>query len=991
MRWRAPLIVATLLLLLVLGMAPHCGGWGGPRRPRPHHHGAVPRRLLGGGGGSGGSLAMPEVCGWTCLKLRWLQLGPLLPKTSDLSHHPKEFAGRMWAFIVAAAVLVSSCAAFLEVLSWVWRRRSSTSGGFSRLPCAAAVAEKAEVGGAREFVSRTLETQQPSLLLGGVAVHPSSQCLASDKFHYFVQTSTFAAYLVFYHTLCWASVAFCTILSMVSKGAGMDWEVYLAWLAWMMLSHLLCFCRRFFVGLRGPPEAGACAAAMLKTVLPILSEPLDGFRDPVLAAIYLSSGSIGVGPALLTMFGTVLPFFAILHDRSAFFELRRGYFPIMELPGAGAGHAFVGDEKLRALEDGGSWKARLKVSAAMFAKDQSSPLEQYLVVLEEVLQAFAAFFFWFNGGDSAFSLASGAISFAKVLLVLLCRPFVLGCVAALRRPWLHLSTRDILQAMQCSWTASWLDRCRAVCEMLRDEEFLTDDVLFAAARGLQVVFQEAGLQVGGCKHAAGTSLSLCEEELATLSILCLAKGQLAKLLSHSNECVRGSARDALEAAGVSEEDVEDLHHLAEDACSLSSESTVKRKLEMLGSLRAAGVHAAPFASDVAAVLDDADDSVQAAAAETVSAMGFLSFRIVDPLEHILDAMLQRGDGKVRREVAQALGTLGPHAWPHLSTIMDWVADLSDNGDDDDQIFTNVITWAILLRTTSYDCLEIRSGRWSGCFHMGVLLPPDDAVLPGSESWHVDLHFDGQKISSSLQGGEVEVSCRLQRGVGLGRSLELCPVLEFRRNWSRHPCCWRAEVILQAPRASAQQHQERVCGRWWLDGLQAFGGQLHLRATSRSTHALEDSRAQTYHLPARTLVPGAVMRLSLAFAMGCPDLGKLKAELFEKEGGMPQDNALLKAAAPWFGTTSARGACSEFRPAPRASRRDDRHRAGPRWLLVLRPRLPSQRPRDRSQKSHHHLDHVARCGGHRFLVRWHSLGPGRPLVLPATLQQQRACH
>lgn len=89
---------------------------------------------------------------------------------------------------------------------------------------------------------------------------------------------------------------------------------------------------------------------MLQSVLPILSEPLDVFRDPVLAAIYVSSGSIGVAPALLTMIGVVMPIFAILHDRSAFFEMRKGYSPIMELPGAEPGRPLDGNQKLDAFE-----------------------------------------------------------------------------------------------------------------------------------------------------------------------------------------------------------------------------------------------------------------------------------------------------------------------------------------------------------------------------------------------------------------------------------------------------------------------------------------------------------------------------------------------------------------------------------------------------------------------------------------------------------------
>jgi len=92
---------------------------------------------------------------------------------------------------------------------------------------------------------------------------PAEEQQATEvRIHEFAQVSTFAAYLALYHTGCWAVSALCVTTGVVAASTGLDWEIYLLWLGFMMLTHVGCLGRRFQDELGSSPPLNSFIAPL---------------------------------------------------------------------------------------------------------------------------------------------------------------------------------------------------------------------------------------------------------------------------------------------------------------------------------------------------------------------------------------------------------------------------------------------------------------------------------------------------------------------------------------------------------------------------------------------------------------------------------------------------------------------------------------------------------------------------------------------------------
>ena len=274
--------------------------------------------------------------------ISWLSVGPLFPEANDLKGDSRH-EGRTAVFVLACIAALFTTCLVLELLAAIQ--------------------------------TRPLSTYSP-LLGGGGGGEDEGQ---DEKQRDFTMNNMFASFVTLYHCLCWGVALAASTGGFVSQRAGLDYEYYFLWLLAMMLLHITCFLAR--PGLA--PASGQCSLAVLKSVAPLLSEPLDGLRDAVLATVYIGAGPVGYVPALLVLLGVVMPCFGIFKQRAAF-ETRKSYWPMLFIPD----RATPEEDS----EQSSGWcsctftcPAWSKVSQKLLdlAKEQTDPLKRYLVIYEE--------------------------------------------------------------------------------------------------------------------------------------------------------------------------------------------------------------------------------------------------------------------------------------------------------------------------------------------------------------------------------------------------------------------------------------------------------------------------------------------------------------------------------------------------------------------------------------------------------------------------------
>ncbi|CAE8625729.1 unnamed protein product [Polarella glacialis] len=443
-------------------------------------------------------------------------------------------------------------------------------------------------------------------------------------------------------------------LNGILGATGLSYEIYLAWMSAMAAIHMICLVKSICDDLVVPEQWGECSKKLVMSLTPILSEPLDGLRDPVMAALYVTSGYAGRLPALLVMIGVMLPFFHILQDQAPFDSIQEAYWPLygkvkaqLRTNTQQAGEA--GDEALGFME-----KACKK--ALVFSKQQTDPLKHILVLYEDVPQLCAAVVFAVFGGSSVLSAAIGSVAFLKLLAIRFARKYILSFTAKWNMPWRGISSDDLQKAYACE-VVSWDIRARAVLELLTNGNPPTN----VERKGVDTLYELYN------RYAA-------DDEAKAAKVATDATRLLVRMLH---------GRSAQEAQKTLEAFYGGYQHFSFIASAVQSfhdrkpaDATLADFVPKIQDFGRQGSPAAPFATDVAALLKDTDKNVRQAA---VTALAALGSKAAAPFAADIVALLKDEDENVRHAAVEVLASLGPEAAAPFAT--DIVALLKDKDEN----------------------------------------------------------------------------------------------------------------------------------------------------------------------------------------------------------------------------------------------------------------------------------------------------------------------
>lgn len=79
------------------------------------------------------------------------------------------------------------------------------------------------------------------------------------------------------------------LLGHAGPTTGRDWELFLLWQGFIVVVHSACLIVRLWHG-RPLLPTGAIAKVVVMCLTQCASEPLDAFRDPIVATAFLQSG-----------------------------------------------------------------------------------------------------------------------------------------------------------------------------------------------------------------------------------------------------------------------------------------------------------------------------------------------------------------------------------------------------------------------------------------------------------------------------------------------------------------------------------------------------------------------------------------------------------------------------------------------------------------------------------------------------------------------------
>ncbi|CAE8619670.1 unnamed protein product [Polarella glacialis] len=393
------------------------------------------------------------LCVLPCVEFPPIAVGHAWPTVTELQANPADFKGRGTAFMIVALALVMLACAAVEIVAWTSRCRAKGIGGGSGPSEYQRLLPTAEGNNDQPITSTRHEAMGVT-----VKTHSRIDDTALDA----TRQRNFASYFTFYHCGMWCG-CYWAYLNGILGATGLSYEIYLAWMSAMAVIHMICLVKSICDDRVVPEQWGECSKKLVMSLTPILSEPLDGLRDPVMAALYVTSGYAGRLPALLVMIGVMLPFFHILQDQAPFDSIQEAYWPLYgkvkaqlrtNTPQAGE----AGDEALGFME-----KACKK--ALVFSKQQTDPLKYILVLYEDVPQLCAAVVFAVFGGSSVLSAAIGSVAFLKLLAIKFARKCILSFTAKWNMPWRGISSDDLQKACACE-VVSWDIRARAVLELL---------------------------------------------------------------------------------------------------------------------------------------------------------------------------------------------------------------------------------------------------------------------------------------------------------------------------------------------------------------------------------------------------------------------------------------------------------------------------------------------------------------------------------------------
>ncbi|CAE8647907.1 unnamed protein product [Polarella glacialis] len=586
--------------------------------------------------------------------------------------------------IVALALVTLACAP-VEIVAWTSRCRAKGIGGGNGPSEYQRLLPTAEGNNGQPITSTEHEAMGVT-----VKTHRQIDDIALDA----TRQRNFASYFPFYHCGMWCG-CYWAYLNGILGATGLSYEIYLAWMSAMAVIHMICLVKSICDDRVVPEQWGACSKKLVMSLTPILSEPLDGLRDPVMAALYLSSGYAGRLPALLVMIGVMLPFFHILQDQAPFDSIQESYWPLYgkvkaqlrtNTPQAGE----AGDEEPLGLLE----KACKK--ALVFCKEQTDPLKRILVLYEEVPQLCAAVLFAVLGGSSVLSAAIGSVAFLKLLAIKFARKYILSFTAKWNIPWRGISSDDLQQACACE-VVSWDIRARAVLELLTNgnpptnvegqgvetlhelyNRYAADD----EAKAAKVVKDATRLLVGMLHgRSAQEAQKTLEAFYGGHKHFPFIASAVQSFLDREPEVVDRFAD--LTLADFAEK-IQEFGRLgspaapfAADVAALLKDEVYYVRLAAVKALAALGLEAAgPFATDVAARLRDREEDVRHAAVEALA--GFAS-EAAGPFAADVAALLKDEVSYVRRAAVETLASLGPGLAAPFAA--DLAALLKDNNND----------------------------------------------------------------------------------------------------------------------------------------------------------------------------------------------------------------------------------------------------------------------------------------------------------------------
>ncbi|CAE8635605.1 unnamed protein product [Polarella glacialis] len=585
------------------------------------------------------------LCVLPCVKFPPMAVGHPWPTVTELKATPSDFQGRGTAFMIVALALVTLACAAVEIVGLTFRCRAKKVGGGNGPSEYQRILPVAEGNNDQPITSTEHEAR-------GVTVKTHSQLddIALDA----TRQRNFASYFTFYHCGMWCG-CYWAYLNGFLGATGLSYEIYLAWMSAMAVIHMICLVKSICAD-RLVPEQWECSKKLVMSLTPILSEPLDGLRDPVMAALYVTSGYAGRIPALLVMIGVILPFFYILQDQAPFDCMQEAYWPLY-----GKVKAQLRTNTPQAGEPGDEgtpvdWVQRMLEKACekalVFSKQQTDPLKHILVLYEDVPQLCAAVVFAVLGGSSVLSAAIGSVAFLKLLAIKFARKYILSFTAKWNIPWRGISSDDLQQACACE-VVSWDIRARAVLDLLANSNPPTN----VERTGLETLHELYN------RYAADDEAKAAKVATdATRLLVGMLHGRSAQEAQKTLEALYGGYKHFSFIASAVQSF---LDRKPEDA----TLADFVPKIQVFGRR---GSPAAPFAAEVAALLKDRDESVRLAAVEALAAFGP---EAATPFATDVAALLKDKDEIVRKAVLKALASLGPEA--KLSIATDVAAMLKD--------------------------------------------------------------------------------------------------------------------------------------------------------------------------------------------------------------------------------------------------------------------------------------------------------------------------
>lgn len=259
-------------------------------------------------------LVIPEVptlhgCGFACWEVRWLPAGHVLPQTVSLDGDEQTQTGRLWAFVALYSALLVATFTFLELINHAYRR-SRVAGQRQRVR-----ADEGDIDMAEPLMTT------PATPYDQAAGNPPASTSAKEgapgaSVGSGTADRLFSAFTSFYQGLCWVLAISSALLGYAGTVTGLDWEIFLVWQVFMILTHSACVVARVWQGLP-PLPTGAITKVVCMSFAPGLSEPMDALRDPIVAVVFLQYGlTVGYLSAALTLLAVVSSTIMICSSRA---------------------------------------------------------------------------------------------------------------------------------------------------------------------------------------------------------------------------------------------------------------------------------------------------------------------------------------------------------------------------------------------------------------------------------------------------------------------------------------------------------------------------------------------------------------------------------------------------------------------------------------------------------------------------------------------------